>query len=267
MAESKLPKINRNQNSDQSRKCQESKVHKRRYADYFEFAPIGYFTFDPSGVILDVNSNGALLLGSERNRLLHQSFNAFITPESRNVFDRHRRQLFRSHKIQACDVKLLNGSGRSTWVQLESLAVQNGSDVSNQFRTIINEITDRKLAEEDIRRVCDELEQKVSRRTAELEKINEQLRAQVFECEHVEAALRESEEKYSTLVEDALIGVYINRDGKIDFANDKFAAIYGYPKDELVGMDSNLLVHPEDRPMVDELRKKRLKGEKVPSEY
>jgi signal transduction histidine kinase len=32
-------------------------------------------------------------------------------------------------------------------------------------------------------------------------------------------------------------------------------------------MDSTMLVHPEDRPLVEELREKRLRGEKVPSEY
>ncbi len=132
---------------------------------------------------------------------------------------------------------------------------------------IFRNITEYKKSEEALHKTRDELEQRVAKRTAELEKINEKLREQIFECELAEAALRESEDKYSTLVEDALIGVYINRDGKIDFANDKFAAIYGYSKDELIGMDSAMLVHPEDRPLVTELREKRLRGEKVPSEY
>jgi PAS domain S-box-containing protein len=64
-----------------------------------------------------------------------------------------------------------------------------------------------------------------------------------------------------------LIGVYINKDGKIEFANDKFAAIYGYSKNEIIGMESTMLVHPEDRGWVEDLRQKRLRGEKVPSEY
>jgi PAS domain S-box-containing protein len=150
---------------------------------------------------------------------------------------------------------------------LESVTVQNDNGDSDHIRTVINEITDRKLEEESLRRARNELEQMVFERTAEIEKTNEHLRAQISECEYAEAALKESEEKYSTLVEDALIGVYINRDGKIDFANDKFAAIYGYSKNELIGMDSTILVHPEDRPMVKELREKRLRGETVPSEY
>jgi len=107
----------------------------------------------------------------------------------------------------------------------------------------------------------------VRERTAELEKINEQLREQITACELAQAALGESEHKYGTLVEDALIGVFIIKDGKIEFANDKFAAIYGYPKDELIGRDSFMLVHPEDRVLVAQWREKRLKGEKVPVEY
>ncbi|MBW1860477.1 MAG: PAS domain S-box protein, partial [Deltaproteobacteria bacterium] len=44
-------------------------------------------------------------------------------------------------------------------------------------------------------------------------------------------------------------------------------AIYEYARDELIGMDTRELVHPEDRGLTDEMREKRLKGEDVPSEY
>jgi len=80
-------------------------------------------------------------------------------------------------------------------------------------------------------------------------------------------ALRESEEKYSTLVESSLTGIYIDQDKKIVFANKRFAEIYGYTRDELVGMESWRLVHPEDRALTDEIRVKRLMGEENPSEY
>ncbi|MCP4628630.1 MAG: PAS domain S-box protein [bacterium] len=267
MTTGRLPPRNDNQNSGNKDNPTESKSYQRRYSDYFEFVPVGYFTFDRSGVILNVNPSGALLLDSDRDSLLNQSFSAYIAPDSRDIFRSHSRQLFKSRKKQTCDLELINGNGRSRWIQLESVTVQNDNGDSDYIRTVINEITDRKLEEESLRKVRNELEQMVFERTAEIENTNEHLRAQISECEYAEAALRESEEKYSTLVEDALIGVYINRDGKIDFANDKFATIYGYPKDELIGMDSAMLVHPEDRLLVKELREKRLKGENVPSEY
>jgi PAS domain S-box-containing protein len=80
-------------------------------------------------------------------------------------------------------------------------------------------------------------------------------------------ALQESEEKYSTLVENSLTGIYIDQDAKIVFANKRFAEMYGYSRDELVGMESWRLVHPEDRALTDEIRTKRLRGEESPSEY
>ncbi len=267
MTANKIPPENGIQTSHAEAKGSESETFRRRYADFFKFAPVGYFTFDPSGVILNVNSTGAILLGADRQKLLGQPFSAFISPDSIKVFDSHSRRLFKTRQLQTCDVKLLNGSGQLHWIQIESTAAGNGGGHPAQFRSVIKKITDRKLKEDALRKARVELEQRVRERTAELEKINGQLREQITECQLAQAALGESEHKYSTLVEDALIGVFIIKDGKIEFANDKFAALYGYSKAELIGMDSFMLVHPEDRPLVAELREKRLQGEKVPVEY
>lgn len=268
MTASQLPPSHEDKNnSDNEANQSKSRDFKRRYADYFDFAPVGYFTFDRAGVILNVNSTGALLLGTNRDSLLRKPFSAFISPDSQPFFDSHSRLLFETRQKQTCDVRLLAGNKPSHWVQLESLAVGKRGEKQDRFRSVIKEITHHKEAQEALLNARDELAQRVVERTAELEKINAKLRRQVLECEYAEAALRESEQKYSTLVEDALIGVYVIKDGKIEFANDKFAEIYGYKKEELIGMDSSILVHPIDRLLVTELREKRLKGEKVPSEY
>ena len=82
-----------------------------------------------------------------------------------------------------------------------------------------------------------------------------------------EKALKESERKYSTLVNNSPTGIYIDQDGEIVYANSRLAKIYGYPKEELVGTASRELVHPEDRALTDDIRERRLKGENAPSEY
>ena len=89
----------------------------------------------------------------------------------------------------------------------------------------------------------------------------------ITERKRVEEALKESQKKYSTLVENSLTGIYIDQNGKIVFANRKFAEIYRHPRDELIGMESWKLVHPEDRALTNEIRTNRLKGEEAPSEY
>jgi len=268
MVEEKFPPdVDRQDLENIKNNCPESIHLRRRYSDFFQFSPVGYFTFDRSGVILEANSAGALLLGTDRNRLLNKLFSQFIYPESEKVFELHCRRIFHSRTMQSCDLKLSNHHNSPIWVQLESLAFQNGRGDSEQFLTVAKEITNRKATEEALRETHDELEQRVAERTAELENINRKLRRQIFECEHAEAALSESEQKYSTMVEDALIGVYIIKDGIVEFANDKLADIYGYEKNELIGMQSLVLVHPEDRALIREMRTKRLTGENVPSEY
>ncbi len=89
----------------------------------------------------------------------------------------------------------------------------------------------------------------------------------ITERKATERALGESESKYTLLVENALTGIYIDQDDKIVFANDKAAEIYGYTKEELLGIEAWKLVHPEDRPLTNRIRAKRLRGQDAPSEY
>jgi PAS domain S-box-containing protein len=93
------------------------------------------------------------------------------------------------------------------------------------------------------------------------------LEKEVAKCKQIEEALRESEKKYSRLVEDSLTAIYIDQDGRIAFANGRFAEIYGYSRDEVVGMESWRLVHPEDRALTNEIKERRLKGQEAPLEY
>jgi len=89
----------------------------------------------------------------------------------------------------------------------------------------------------------------------------------VTERKLAEEALRESEKKYSTLVENSLTGIYIDQDEKIVFANNRFAEIYRYPKGKLIGIETWRLVHPEDRSLTKKMRARRLSGEDALSEY
>jgi PAS domain S-box-containing protein len=235
----------------------------------FEFVPIGFFTFGPEDRILEVNPTGANLLRAERSDLIDQPFTKFIAEDFQTGFRQHCKKAFESGNRETYDLKLFTKDRSLFWAQLESIALTAAESGFNgrQLNTAITNITDRKQAENAFQEARHELERRVNERTCELGNTNSKLRKQILECEQAKRALRESELKYATLVEDALIGVYLIQDGKIEFANDKFADIYGYSKDELIGMDSLELIHPDDRPLVKKLREKRLKGEKAPAEY
>lgn len=74
-------------------------------------------------------------------------------------------------------------------------------------QSMIMDITERKLAEETLRRAHQDLEQAVASRTSELVAINRQLIHTLEEHQITEQALRESEEKYRGLVNNIGIGI------------------------------------------------------------
>jgi len=82
-----------------------------------------------------------------------------------------------------------------------------------------------------------------------------------------EEALRESEERYRLLVENANEAIFIIEAGIVKFPNFKTGEMTGYSEDELSKIPFKNLIHPDDREMVLERRRKRLLGEKPPSIY
>jgi PAS domain S-box-containing protein len=82
-----------------------------------------------------------------------------------------------------------------------------------------------------------------------------------------EKILQESEEKYKTLTENSLTGIFIHQNGKFVFVNDKFAKMHGYKPEELLQKDHLLLVHPDERGRLREIASKRLHGKPAPQQY
>ena len=56
-----------------------------KYTDLYDFAPVGYFSLDKTGRLLEANLTGAALLGTERSRLISRSLRRFVAPPSRQV--------------------------------------------------------------------------------------------------------------------------------------------------------------------------------------
>ncbi|MBI4776699.1 MAG: PAS domain S-box protein [Deltaproteobacteria bacterium] len=79
--------------------------------------------------------------------------------------------------------------------------------------------------------------------------------------------LKESEEKYSTLVEKANDGIVIIQDGKYVFVNQKFVDITGYAAQELQGIDYFGVLSSDCVDYVKNIHEKRIRGAKVPSIY
>jgi two-component system cell cycle sensor histidine kinase/response regulator CckA len=79
-----------------------------------------------------------------------------------------------------------------------------------------------------------------------------------------EEALRASEEKYRTLVENATEIILIVQDEKIKFANPLGIVQSGYAAEELFQIPIAELIHPDDREAVLERYRQKIQGEQIP---
>ena len=252
-----------------SRTLESLEHSEERFRSVVETAIDAIITVDGRGTIIFWNPQAELMFGYSANEMIGKPVAVIMPEKFRTAHQQGLDKAAQSKKpkIAGNIIELVGLRKDGSEFPLE-LSLANWETKEGVFFTaIIRDISERKRAENALQAARSELERRVAERTTELGATNEKLRQQISECEQAELALRESEQKYATLVEDALIGVHIIKDGKIEFANDKFADIYGYSKDELIGMDSLDLVHPHDRPLVKKLREKRLRGEKVPVEY
>ncbi len=101
----------------------------------------------------------------------------------------------------------------------------------------------------------------VKARTAQLERANAKLKKEIAERKKVEEALKESEEKYRLLVENAIDTIFIVQDGYIKFHNKRTEKLMGYSSEEMASIPFIDHIHPEDRDMVLDRYFMRLEGE------
>ncbi|GAB1452535.1 hypothetical protein MASR2M47_25910 [Draconibacterium sp.] len=87
------------------------------------------------------------------------------------------------------------------------------------------------------------------------------------ENEAMEKALRESEEKYRTLIDKATDGIVITQNGLIKFSNPAMCSMMQYAQEELLEQPYLNYVVPDDQKIMVDYHKRRMDGENFTSIY
>lgn len=117
------------------------------YRRLFEFAPLGYYILDRAGLILEVNLEGASLLGGKRGALIGRPFMAYVGGESRQSFELHRMRVFETGLPGCCELTLQAPQSGVRHVELHSLPVPEAEAGERRCLTAVTDLTDRRRAE------------------------------------------------------------------------------------------------------------------------
>jgi PAS domain S-box-containing protein len=155
-------------------------------------------------------------------------FFSLIHPDDQRGFMRVLEQMYCGRSHYRQQVRLLLSNGGLRWVEDTAEGIYDDDKKLKRIHGLLVDITERKLAEQ---------------------------------------ALRESEEKFRMLSENAQAAIGIVQGMQMIYANPYLVSLSGYTFEELLQIDLIHLIHPDYRDIVLERARKRQAGEPVESHY
>jgi PAS domain S-box-containing protein len=182
-----------------------------------------------------VNDTLAEMMGLSPTEMIGKPFWEFVHPEDREMVKTRGMARARGEAVVSnYEFRLLRTDGSTIWVELLAAAIPYGGLTANMGN--VADVTERKRAEEALRRAHEELEMRVAERTAQLRQTNEELKFEVAQRTKAEEDLKQSEKKFRSLFESAPDIIHIlSTDGVILQTNPAATGILGFPEQHLVG--------------------------------
>ncbi|MHB8124372.1 MAG: ATP-binding protein [Desulfitobacteriaceae bacterium] len=126
---------------------------RNRYAALYDFAPVGYVTFDHKGCIQEINLTGASLIGLERSQLIGIPMFVIVAKSDLKLFLDHLRRCKRTDEKVITELSLASKYGTPIQVQLLSVSYKSADGCSSFYKTVITDITERKHYEKELARL------------------------------------------------------------------------------------------------------------------
>ncbi|MEB3280294.1 MAG: PAS domain S-box protein [Lyngbya sp.] len=218
----------------------------------FEQAAIGIARVGLQGEWLQVNQALCNLLGYSREELLQLRCQDLTCRDClKNNADSIERLLSREISSSSLERYLLRKDGTHVWVHFSVSLVRDSDNEPVYFIAVIEDITARKQAEAEIKKLNQQLEQRVQERTAQLQQINKDLKSEINKCNLIEQQLHITQERLQFLLSSSPGAIYTSKatgDYGATYMSQTIKSITGYQACEFVEQSEfwAVRVHPDD---------------------
>lgn len=150
-----------------------------KYYELYDLAPIGYFTVNEQGRILEVNQAGADILEVKNRYLLNNYFQNYIAEDCLSVYKNFSTQVLVSKTKQNCEIKLLKRQKTQFHVLMTGIAVKSQNKSKSQMWFSVLDITDR-IRVEEAKEEVEKLHEKENIRLMDQMRMFDKLKTEYF---------------------------------------------------------------------------------------
>ncbi|MDD5233175.1 MAG: PAS domain S-box protein [Syntrophales bacterium] len=214
-------------------------------------------------VLQYITPNVEWILGFRVEDGLGKSALEFIHPDDHTLAAESLQRVLRSGNLEI-ELRIRHSDGRYIWMELlGNVLIGDDRKLAGVIISCRN-VTNRRRAEEKIRLLHQELEKRVTDRTAQLEAAHRDLGVESADRMRAEDELRESERKYKELVDFLPIPVFeMDQHAYIISGNPAVHELFGVtPEDVENGLNAYRLIIPEEVEKAKQTVMKRFAGEK-----
>ncbi|HUN54869.1 MAG TPA: sensor domain-containing diguanylate cyclase [Smithella sp.] len=181
----------------------------KKYQDILRNLHDGCFELDLAGNFTFFNDSVSRILGYSQEELMGMNFRRYTDEENtKKVLDAYNKIYNAGEPSKTFNWQVTRKDSTKRYIETSVTLQKDSLGEPAGFVGIVNDITERK---------------------------------------QIEDALRLSEEKYRTILENIEEGYFeVDLTGKITFINDTICRVTGYTKDELIGMDNRQYTAKED---------------------
>jgi two-component system NtrC family sensor kinase len=200
-----------------------------KYRSLVELSPMGIVVVNLDGVIESCNAALAASLGYSADEIVGKHFSELPTAVPGDVphFYETYDHVLVNEELEPFDLQWIHRDGSRRWGKIEVAPLKLHGETAG-FQAVVTDITHRIEAE---------------------------------------GALRQSEAKFRTLAEQSPNMIFINKNGRVVYANRECEEVMGYARDELYAEDFDFrtLIAPESRDLVEANLRSHMNGEEVPA--